>query len=223
MGAFQPDAFQGDAFEAAGSNFGIDAIIKREQLGSFGIDAEIVTPQIRTTQTAIEVLAQPSNTPIRATQVAVEILSITRVPVRSFGLSAVLLQTDIVGSVGLHAEIVEEGHVPLGKHDRTDAHFGTQQDIWITVGDETLAQYLANLYADVAALQAIPTNVQRFGISAFIEPYFGLDAWITLASTGSFGIDAYLATTRFEQPIGIDALIKAVQGAFRFGIDAVIV
>lgn len=225
-GAFQPNAFQNDAFQSATS---VDAEHAAGSGSAFDASISVVTNAEHVSGSG-----QAYDATIHATTVAVaehasgtgsagDVTAITTTAAGHAAGSGTALDPDVdlgttyVESFGLDAVLFTEG-----QHDRTLSHFGTQPDTSITLVDAhgplaagtTLDQVLAYLYNRAESL-----NGPLFGVDAFIQPYFGLDAVITDEAGDTYALDAWIAG---GASFGLDAIVKVRDNFGSIGLRAYI-
>lgn len=99
------------------------------------------------------------------------------------------------------------------QHDRTLNHSGTQNDLVIALDQPidrytaglTLHEVLADLLARASALTPADRVAPRFGASAFVQPYFSLEAIVASLIGSSFGLSAFVSR---GASFAFDALLK---------------
>ena len=119
------------------------------------------------------------------------------------------------------ADAVISDRTTFGQHSRPDDHFDTQDDLTIITAagfdgyapNTTLATILADMYTHLAGI--VEPN-GRFGLTAFIQPYFSLNAVILKTQSTSFGLTAWLGR---GGSFGLASIVTDAIGG-SFGLDA---
>lgn len=212
---FQGDTFQDDTFQIGfatrqlvGSRDVTDAPTTSEDADFEKVTTRFATddPSVAESVERTGAFLRETTDSISATDAAVFDLPVTAIEA-SFGVDAF-----VVGGTSMHS--------------RPDDHFGTQDDTTIILAEDfgsypagtTLAVVLAGLYGGIEGLSDIPNA--RFGVSAFIHPYFNLNAVIEATAAPTFGIDARISGGATRT---INAIIKGAKLTTLVPFDAYLV
>lgn len=171
-------------------SFVLSATLTDTQTGTFGLDAALAAAT--TSAFSVDAILRPTGSGV-------------------FTLNSITRATQS-GSFSLNASIL----IPPIQHDRIDFHYGTQDDIYIVLGAQIdnyaigtdLHTVLADLFGRVDGLSYDPGSVSRFVLSAWVQPYFTIEAVLQETTTASLGLDARVA---IGGSIAINAIFKEVR------------